>query len=48
MGTRHLYWILTGPSFAVKVAIPVARGWSYLALVPPGSDLEDESREAGL
>jgi hypothetical protein len=29
MGTRHLYWILTGPSFAVWVTVfsPVMKGF---------------------
>jgi hypothetical protein len=28
MGTRHLYWILTGPSFAeCGVLIPLKAGW---------------------
>jgi hypothetical protein len=33
MGTRHLYWILTGPSFVVQVRIRITCADGLIALL---------------
>jgi hypothetical protein len=38
MGTRHLYWILTGPSFAVCISVLFLPGAALEASASPMGD----------